>query len=101
MRAYINIYESLQGKIITLCDEELLGRTIKQSDMKYNIGEFYKGELVNLSKVDKEFFEDVSSIHAIGKNVIKRLLDIGIINREDLNKVRYIGDVPILLIFYV
>ena len=101
MKIYIKIYESLQGKIITLCDEELLGKTIEQGDLKFDIGEFYKGELVDLSEISKELFENVSSIHAIGENSIKRLLDLGIISNEDLDKVKYISGVPILLIFYV
>ena len=101
MRAYIKIYESLQGKIIALCDEDLLGKTIEQESLRFNIGEFYKGELVDISEIDKGLFENVSSIHAIGENVIKRLLDIGIISDDDLNKIKCIGNIPILLIFYV
>ena len=101
MRAHIKIHESLQGKIITLCDEELLGKTIEQGDLKFDIGEFYKGNLIDLSEIEKGLFEDVSSIHVIGENSIRRLLDIGIISNEDLDRVKYINNIPILLIFYV
>jgi len=98
---YLKVYHSLNGKIITLCDKELLGMKINDNSIELTIGEFYKGELIDEKDFDKINFEDVISIHAIGEKSINLLKNKGIIKEEDEKQIKYIQGIPILLIFYV
>jgi len=98
---YLKVYHSLNGKIITLCDKELLGMKINDNSIELTIGEFYKGELIDEKDFDKINFEDVISIHVIGEKSINLLKNKGIIKEEDEKQIKYIQGIPILLIFYV
>jgi len=98
---YLKIYNSLNGKIVTLCDEELLGVKLKENGLELYIGDFYKGELISENDFDRLNFEKVISIHAIGEKSINLLKNKGIIKKEDEKYVKYIQGIPVVLIFYV
>ena len=90
--------KSLNGYIITLCDKDLYGKTIKDKGIEFKINNFYKGDELCTNDIKKGDFENVISIHAIGENSVNLLVNLGIISKDDI---KYFGDIPIVLIFYV
>ena len=49
---YVKIHKSEHQKVIAICDEGLIGKTISEGDKEINISEdFYKGDLLKEEQV--------------------------------------------------
>ncbi len=80
---YIKIHDTENGKILAMCDEELLGKVLSEGKRELDLNKyssFYKGELVDEQEA-KERIEDIEiySANAVGQNsvnVLKSRMDI-------------------------
>lgn len=93
MRIWVKIHEHNQGKVIAVCDEEVLGNTYEEGIKILDVVEsFYRGEIVDISRVIKLIEEkDFSSVNIVGNKVIEALMDQGVVkNFEVIAGMKYV-----------
>ena len=95
---YVKVHVSARGKVVAICDEELLGKKFENGEKQLDIKEdFYKGEL--LAKEDAiGIIKAESNINLVGKRIIEICINEGIINKEDVLEVK---GVPYAMIFEI
>lgn len=70
---YIKIHKRGKEKIIAICDEELLGKILKDEKLQIEVkAEFYGGEKVPLSEIYK-YISDATVINLLGNSVVAEL----------------------------
>lgn len=81
---YVKIHKAQHGDVVAVCDEELIGKTIKDKKHTVTISEqFYKGERMKEQAVIM-ILKDAKNINLIGKKTIALGLKIGVITRENV-----------------
>jgi uncharacterized protein len=84
---YVKIHISGDSHVIAVCDEYLIGKTLK-NDVTIKISEhFYKGE----KKTEQEvinILKTASNINLIGKNAIQAGLKTGVITKENIKTIQ-------------
>lgn len=86
------------ARVIAICDEELLGRVLKEGDYCIDLKlyrSFYEGEKVTADKV-KELVDRESNLNVVGKKSIAALGDA-----IDLSSIKTINNIPIVQIYRV
>ncbi len=91
----VNVHFSIKRReshvIVTLCDYELLGKTLKHGDIEFNISEsFYGGKVIPLDNAI-EALSVATIANLIGKESVQGAIKAGYIHEE---AVLWIGDVP-------
>lgn len=98
MKYYIKIHQAQGKRVIALCDENILGMTFEDGDLRLKVSEiFYKGDLLNIEEL-KEFIQEYTSLNAIGENIINELIKLGNINA---NKILKVKGVPYAMVFEI
>lgn len=88
--------------IIALCDDDLVGKTLKDERIEIFINpEFYAGETYNHKDVNdikkiKTMLENAFSINAIGHESVSFLLDLGLIDESKIIRVQGIPHAMVL-----
>jgi hypothetical protein len=82
-------------KIVTLCDEELLGKKITE-DFYIN-PRFYSGESVDEEEA-REMLKDATIVNAVGKNSVEFCIKEGYVDKENVIKIKGIPHVMMVLI---
>ena len=87
-----NIYVKIHNSgIVAICDEELLGKELKQGKLRFNVNEnFYKGEKKTEEEA-KKIMKEANSLNIVGKRSVKIALKLGLINNDSII---VIGGVP-------
>ncbi len=101
------VHDTPMGKILAICDHELLGRRLtgRLGDVDVSLDliayrEFYDSGVV----LDEDEITELLSknkmyvINAVGERIVNLLIDIGITRQED---VKLIGDVPHIQVYYI
>ena len=82
--------------MVNMCDAELLGKDIVDSELKIHISESYYGEQL----VDKDeaisFLKSASMMNLVGKDTISLAIDLGLGSESGI---KIISDIPFLIIF--
>ncbi|MCL7416077.1 MAG: DUF424 family protein [ANME-2 cluster archaeon] len=95
---YIKIYGTDESILVTVCDRELIGKTLKGPGLKLEIDkEFYQGELVDAAKV-KAVLMEATTANIVGDRSIEAAISCGAI---DPACVIDIGGVPHAQMFCV
>ncbi|KPU62239.1 hypothetical protein EP1X_09785 [Thermococcus sp. EP1] len=91
MKIYVKVYR-VQGEVlIAACDEDLLGKTFKEGELKLEVKErFYKGELKDPEELGK-FLEEATIANLTGKICVKKAIELGYIDEK---RVLHIQGVP-------
>jgi len=81
---YVKIHRSEHSEIIAVCDENLLGKKIKENEFELSILEsFYKGELM-----DKNFvialLKNASNANLVGEEAVSCGLVAGVIDKSSI-----------------
>ncbi len=93
---YVKKNISQESEILAVCDEDLIGKTFKEDNLKLEITErFYKGDLVKNDEAIS-LMRKAKSINIAGKTSIKLALDSGIIEKENIIKIK---NIPHAIIF--
>ena len=81
---YVKIHSTGDRQVIAVCDEDLIGKTLKEKDREFKITErFYKGE----KKTEDEviiILKDANNINIVGENSIQAALKAGVITKDNL-----------------
>jgi len=84
---YYKTFRSGSNFLLAICDEDIVGKTIKQGDIEFKITEtFYKDEKCSSGKI-KSLSREATIINAVGKNIIKLLIEEGLIDNERILEV--------------
>ena len=95
---YMKIHKTQGGKIVAVCDDDLLGRILKEGDLYMDLERyrgFYAGERVGEEDV-KKALEGFSSANLVGKEAVKAALSAGVAGKGD---VMYINKIPYIQIY--
>ena len=88
---YIKVYR-VQGEVLlAACDEELLGKTFREGELKLEVKErFYKGELVEEDALEA-LLEEATIANLTGERCVQKAIELGYV---DENRVLRIQGVP-------
>ena len=88
---YVKIYR-VQGEVLlAACDEELLGKTFREGELKLEVKErFYKGELVEEDALET-LLEDATIANLTGERCVSKAIALGYVERD---RVLYIEGIP-------
>jgi len=86
---YVNKFDTAKGIMIAMCDEELIGRVLREGKVEIDLkqyGSFYKGVLVNEIEAEKYVTEKVYSANVVGERSVNILLEKGIVKKDQVRK---------------
>jgi hypothetical protein len=86
-KVLVNIHDSYRW-VVAICDEELLGRTLKEDIRKLDLtGLFFKGKTMNkeetLKEIERCTYED-ATFNIVGTKATTIAKEAGIINEEGI-----------------
>ena len=99
----VNVHETPNGKLIAVCDEELLGRRFSEGNKELDLdryADFYRGEAE-----DEDVFadgldpEDFYTVNAIGERATGVFIKKGIVKKSQVDSVQGIPFVYICRAF--
>jgi len=91
------IHKAENRKVISLCDENLVGQKMEDGYLQLDISEtFYKGEQLDEEILLKEI-EDATSLNIIGEESIKFTLNHQLINENNILRIKNIPHAIIIL----
>ncbi|HEX54705.1 MAG: DUF424 domain-containing protein [Candidatus Altiarchaeales archaeon] len=99
MRIYVKIY-NYQGEIIlAACDEEILGKSFFEGELKLEVSEgFYKGNLVDIDELDN-LLENATIANLSGNNVVERAAELGFIDVDNILEIDGIKHAQMVVMF--
>ncbi|MFW9918465.1 MAG: DUF424 domain-containing protein [Candidatus Thorarchaeota archaeon] len=88
---YIRVRETLDHVLVSVCDEELLGKILVEGKIKFNVSkEFYGGELVDTETCIKHL-KNATVANMVGKNTVEAAIEAGLVHK---NAILYIQGEP-------
>ncbi|MGB9732409.1 MAG: DUF424 family protein [Candidatus Micrarchaeia archaeon] len=99
---YFKRYPTEHGYIIAMCDEELIGKVIKEGKIEIDLekyANFYKGELLKEEEIEISP-DEIYSANIIGERSAKIIVKKGLAKEEEIKKVAGIPFVQIFKIDY-
>lgn len=98
MEFYFKRHISGEKVVVGICDSELVGRKFSENGMALNVSEyFFKGELADEGKI-AEIVKNAGSLNLIGKKIIEICIDLGVVERENVQE---ISSIPYALVFNI
>ena len=86
------------SEVIAICDADLLGKKFSENNLVLDINErFYKGELLSNEEII-EILSNARYINLVGKESINLALKSGIIEKENIIKIK---NIPHALVFEI
>lgn len=90
-KVYVNVMKRKEHMIVAVCDEAILGRTIKGDNITFSVNEkFYKGRLMPVEEA-MELIRTATIANLVGKEAVEEAIKRGIVQKES---VVMIADVP-------
>jgi len=97
---YLKIHENPSGKIVAVCDKELIGQVLEDETRYLDLDKyrnFYMGEHVEEDAV-KKALENFGSANVVGERGVRIAIEMGIVEESS---VMNINDVPYVQIYRV
>ena len=93
---YVKINNAGENEIIAICDANLIGKKFSENGLNLEITErFYKGEIMDEEKVI-DLLQDAKNINIVGKESVKLGIKVGIIDEDNIIKIK---NIPHALVF--
>ena len=87
---YLKINKTEQNEVVAVCDADLIGKSFSEKNLKLDITEkFYKGKITSKEEIIK-ILKDAENINIVGKESIKLAVDAGIIEKNNIIKIKKI-----------
>ncbi len=84
---YVKIHKGPTGKVVAICDKELIGKVFSEGKFELRVSEFfYKGEEVNEEEVIN-IMKNAENLNIVGERSVNIALKIGVINKENIIKI--------------
>jgi hypothetical protein len=91
-----------QGVILAMCDEELIGKVLKEGKLFLDLdkyADFYRGELTSEQKAQGMVDgEEIYSANVVGERSVAIMISKGIVGNGEVKR---IGKVPFVQVFKV
>jgi len=79
---YVNLQKYGRRVLLSICDADMLGRTLKQGKIVFHIHEeFYKGSLVSLEEA-ADLIPKSSIINMVGHKIVKMAVERGFVHPD-------------------
>ncbi len=88
---YFNKFDTAKGRIVAMCDEELMGKVFKDGKVELDLktyGGFYKGELISEEKAKSQIDDSVYSANVVGERSVKLLMDANLVTESEVKTVQ-------------
>lgn|SRR5574338_290521 len=96
MRFFVRTSNYQNSAMLNMCDEDLLGRVIKNGKIQINISKSYYGQRLVEHDEAEMLMKNSTILNLVGKQTIDMSVDLKIGTRQG---VKTIDDVPFLIIF--
>ena len=96
MEAYFNLKKEGNKVLLAICDEELLGKTLREGKIVFKISEdFYKGNKISVDQA-VSMIENSTIINLIGNECVKKAIENGYVHPEAVLKIEGISHAQIM-----
>jgi len=97
---YVKVYR-VQGEVLlAACDEELLGKTFREGELKLEVKErFYRGELVEEDKLE-ELLEEATIANLTGERCVSKAIELGYVNPERVLRIQGVPHAQMAKMFF-
>lgn len=96
MRVYLKVRRVQKEVVVAVCDENLLGKKFKEGKLRLHVKEdFYGGRLVSI-KEGVDAIKEATIANIVGENIIRKLIEEGLIIEEAVIKIAGIPHVQII-----
>ena len=96
MEAYFNLKKEGNKVLLAICDEELLGKTLRDGKIVFKISEdFYKGKKISVDQA-VSMIENSTIINLIGNECVKKAIENGFVHPEAVLKIEGISHAQIM-----
>lgn len=85
-----------RNRMLNICDAELVGRTVRQSDLEIKITKSYYGDRIVDEKEAESLLRTSSIINMVGKRTINLSIKMGVGTAKG---VKEIEGIPFLIVF--
>lgn len=85
-----------RNKMLNICDAELVGKTVRQSDLEIRITQSYYGDRIVDEKEAESLLRNSSIINMVGKRTIDLSIKMGIGSAKGVKEVE---GIPFLIVF--
>ena len=96
MNFAIRVVNQQNNRMLNMCDADLVGRTLKQSDLEVKITKSYYEERIVNEKEAESLLRTSSIINMVGRKTIDLSIKIGVGNAKG---VKEIEGIPFLIVF--
>ncbi len=96
MEVYFNLKKEGKNVLLAICDEELLGKTLREGKVVFKISEdFYKGKKISVDQAIS-MIENSTIINLIGNECVKKAIENGYVHPEAVIKIEGISHAQII-----
>ena len=96
MEAYFNLKKEGNNVLLAICDEELLGKTLREGKIVFKISEdFYKGKKISVDQA-VSMIENSTIINLIGNECVKKAIENGYVHPGAVLKIEGISHAQIM-----
>ena len=96
MKFYIKIHSRGKNTCIGVCDEDCLGKELRNGKMKYTVSkQFFQGELVSIEKA-LQVLGTCKNFNIVGKNICNAMVKHEFIHKDGIKELE---GVPIAVKF--
>jgi uncharacterized protein len=96
MNFAIKLVDRQHNRMLNICDAELVGRTVRQSDLEIHVTKSYYGDRVVDEKEAESLLRSSSIINMVGRKIIDLSIKIGVGTAKG---VKEIEGIPFLIVF--
>ena len=95
-KVYLSIKYSGTQAIVAICDEELLGKTLRDGRIVFHISEeFYGGQLMDVDTA-LEIAAQYSVVNMVGERVVSRAIELGMVHKAAVIRISGVPHAMIL-----
>jgi len=96
LEAYFNLKKEGNKVLLAICDEELLGKTLREGKIVFKISEdFYKGKKISVDQA-VSMIENSTIINLIGNECVKKAIENGYVHPGAVLKIEGISHAQIM-----
>ena len=82
MEVYMNLKKVGTNVLLSICDSEILGKTLREGKIVFQVKEdFYRGSRIDVEEA-VSMIDNSTIVNMIGKNVVKRAIEKGYVHPE-------------------
>ena len=89
---YVRIYETENGSMIAMCDEELIGKVYREANVELDLdryADFYRGKLLDEERARGMIAaEELYTANIVGDDSVGLFLKQGLVSKSDIKRVQ-------------